>query len=76
MSTMSNHSKFLTAIGLAERWHTTLDVIYHLRYQGDAPPAIKLGRQLRFSIEDVERWEQGHRDDGGPSRADGGREMS
>ncbi|MBT3247789.1 MAG: helix-turn-helix domain-containing protein [Actinobacteria bacterium] len=30
--------------------------IYSWRYHGTAPPAVKLGRHLRWRPEDVEAW--------------------
>jgi predicted DNA-binding transcriptional regulator AlpA len=55
---------FLDVENLAKRWGTTEKTIYGLRYRGQAPPAIKVGRGLRFAVADVERWEAQHRDNG------------
>lgn len=56
---------YLDVNGLAERWHVDPQVIYGLRYRGEAPPAIRVGRELRFSLLDVEAWETARRDNGG-----------
>lgn len=50
---------------LAERWKVAPRVVYGLRYRGEAPPAIRIGRELRFRLEDVEAWERDRRDNGG-----------
>jgi excisionase family DNA binding protein len=36
--------------------------IYGWRHRGDAPPAFKVGRHLRFRWRDVEAWLSGRRD--------------
>ncbi len=53
--------RFLGVESLAERWSTTPKVIYSLRYRRDAPPAIKVGRELRWRLADVEAWESARR---------------
>jgi predicted DNA-binding transcriptional regulator AlpA len=50
----------LTTDDLAARWQATKSSIYGLRYLGKCPPAVKLGRGLRFRLRDVEAWEQAH----------------
>lgn len=57
--------EFLSVEQLAARWGTGATTIYNLRYRGAAPPAIRIGRELRFRLEDVERWERDRRDNGG-----------
>jgi predicted DNA-binding transcriptional regulator AlpA len=59
----------LTLVELADRWKVSAKVIYGLRYRGEAPPAIRVGRELRFSVADVEAWEASRRDNGGPRAA-------
>jgi predicted DNA-binding transcriptional regulator AlpA len=65
----SGVTRFLTVRGLAERWGVDPRVVYGLRYRGDGPPAIRVGRELRFALADVERWEEARRDDGTSRRA-------
>jgi predicted DNA-binding transcriptional regulator AlpA len=60
---------FLTAEALADRWAVPIQTLYNLRWKGQAPPAIKIGRGLRFRLEDVEAWEAARRDDGGTHAA-------
>jgi predicted DNA-binding transcriptional regulator AlpA len=54
---------------LAKRWEVSPKVVYGLRYRGEAPPAIRVGRELRFDLRDVEEWEASRRDNGGPRAA-------
>lgn len=49
--------RLLSVEDLEARWGCTAAVIYGMRYRGDAPPAIKLGRELRWRVADVEAWE-------------------
>jgi predicted DNA-binding transcriptional regulator AlpA len=60
-----NVAEFLSVDELAARYKTDAHTIYNMRYRGDAPPAIKVGRALRFRLEDVEAWELARRDNGG-----------
>lgn len=60
---------FLDVDGLAQRWNTTAKVVYGLRYRHQAPPAIRIGRELRFALQDVEKWEAARRDNGGSNHA-------
>lgn len=62
-------TRMLTLTELAERLNVTPKVIYGLRYRGEAPPAIRVGRELRFAVDDVERWERARLDNGGPRAA-------
>ena len=34
--------------------------IYRWRYTGDAPPALRIGRHIRFRVGDVRRWLRAH----------------
>lgn len=47
----------LSVRDLCERWNTTQAVIYSMRYRREGPPALKIGRELRWRLEDVEAWE-------------------
>jgi predicted DNA-binding transcriptional regulator AlpA len=55
---------FLSVSQLAERWAVREAVVYQLRYRGEAPPAMKVGRELRFAEADVIAWETERRDAG------------
>lgn len=47
----------LTAQELADRWRRRLEAIYWMRNRREGPPAIVIGRELRFRLSDVEAWE-------------------
>jgi hypothetical protein len=51
---------FLTLKQLADRWEVTPKVVYGMRYRGEGPPGLAVGRELRFRIDDVEEWEKAH----------------
>jgi predicted DNA-binding transcriptional regulator AlpA len=51
------NEKYLTLAQLAERWNVDVRVIYGLRYRHEGPPALRIGRELRFRLCDVETWE-------------------
>lgn len=46
----------LTIEELAERLRTTPTAIYCLRYRGEGPPAVRVGRRLLFDPVEVEEW--------------------
>jgi excisionase family DNA binding protein len=39
-----------------------LHTLYRWRSRGDGPPGYRLGRHLRYRVDDVERWLEDHRD--------------
>lgn len=51
----------LTAKQLAERWQVTPEWVYRNRLELDIP-TITLGGNVRFALEDVEAFENAHRD--------------
>jgi predicted DNA-binding transcriptional regulator AlpA len=58
-------AELLDIKALAARWGVTRAVIYGMRYRGQAPPAVHVGRGLRWKLEEVEAWEAEHLDNGG-----------
>lgn len=54
----SGAAPLLTVDQLAERWHTTRGAIYMLRYRGELPRAVRVGRRLLFPLDEVLAWEQ------------------
>jgi predicted DNA-binding transcriptional regulator AlpA len=62
-------TQLLDAKGLAARWGVPVQTIYGLRYRGEAPRAMKVGRELRWRLPDVEAWENAHLDNGGTGGA-------
>lgn len=53
-------SRLLDAAALAERYGKTVSGIYHMNcYTPDKlPPSIRIGKSLRWRLEDVEAWEK------------------
>lgn len=54
---MTSQETLLGVEELAARWGVTPRVIYGRRFARDCPPAVKVGRVLRFRLADVEAWE-------------------
>ena len=50
--------RLLTAHELAERWQVTPHHVYALAREGDVPH-VRLGRYVRFRLDEIERWEVG-----------------
>jgi len=40
--------------------------VYRWRSRGEGPPGFRVGRHVRFRVEDVERWLDQRRDTDGP----------
>jgi excisionase family DNA binding protein len=49
-------SRLLTVQELAELFQVPLKTIYTWRYKGTGPPAVLVGKYLRFRAEDVAAW--------------------
>lgn len=47
---------YLSLPELADELNVSRKVIYGLRYRREGPPAVRIGRELRFSRVDVDRW--------------------
>lgn len=56
--------QLLTTEDLATLLNVSLAVVYGLRYRGEAPPAIRIGRELRFRRADIDAWLELRVDDG------------
>lgn len=49
----------LTLQQLSERLQISRSTLYRHMHAGMLPPALRIGRQVRFRIADVEAWEHG-----------------
>lgn len=59
MSTAAATAHNLDTPALAQRLGLSVSAIVSRRHQGrDLPPSFKVGRNIRYRLEDVERWEQ------------------
>jgi len=52
---------FLTPHALADRWNTKQRTLSNWRWNGKGPKFHKLGRVVRYHLEDVEAFEKLHR---------------
>ena len=55
-STKASVSRLLTVQELADLLQVPLKTIYTWRYKGTGPPAVPVGKYLRFRPEDVAAW--------------------
>jgi predicted DNA-binding transcriptional regulator AlpA len=55
-------AQFLSMDDLVERWGVKRSVIYGLRHRRKLPPAIKIGKQLRWRRDEIEAWEEDQRE--------------
>lgn len=59
MSTATATAHNLDTPALAQRLGLSVSAIVSRRHQGrDLPPSFKVGRNIRYRLEDVERWER------------------
>lgn len=59
MGKPSDDTEYLTTEETAARMRISKGALLNMRYRGDGPPAIKLGkRALLFSRAEVDRWLQ------------------
>lgn len=54
---MAQTDEYLTVTQLAERYHTTANGVYAMRYRGQAPPARRIGKRILFHLDEVIEWE-------------------
>lgn len=47
----------LTTIQLSNRWHVSIATLKYWRWKGGGPEFIKVGRTVKYRIEDVEIFE-------------------
>jgi excisionase family DNA binding protein len=55
-ATRESLSRLLTVQELADLLQVPLKTIYTWRYKGIGPPAVPVGKYLRFRTEDVAAW--------------------
>lgn len=56
-------NKLMSTQELADYLRVPVGTLYSWRHEGRGPVAVKVGRHLRFRIEDVEAWIAEHRDE-------------
>jgi excisionase family DNA binding protein len=65
----SHLSRLLTVQELADLLQIPAKTIYTWRYKRIGPPAVPMGKYLRFRVEDVAAWLEEHADVPGRGRA-------
>lgn len=48
----------LNPVRLGERWGKTPQALAQMRYRGDGPRFLKVGRSVFYRLEDVLAWEE------------------
>lgn len=51
-------SDLITPDQLGERWHKTRSALSQMRYRGDGPKFVKIGRSVFYRVEDVLEYEE------------------
>jgi excisionase family DNA binding protein len=64
-STRTPLPELLTVVELAAYLDRPVSTIHYWRGKGEGPPALKLGKQLRFRAADVVQWLEERRREGG-----------
>lgn len=50
----------LTVLQLAKRLQLTKGQVYFMNHRGTGPRYIKIGKNCRYRLVDVEKWEESH----------------
>jgi excisionase family DNA binding protein len=53
-------SRLLTPAEVSEHLRVPITTLYVWRHQSKGPPAIKVGRHLRYRVRDLEAWLERH----------------
>lgn len=57
---MNTGANLMSAKALAEYLGVPLQTVYQWSHRGGGPPAIRVGRHLRYRPEQVEEWLNSH----------------
>ena len=60
---MPDPERLLTPSDLSVYLGVPINTLYQWRHRGDGPPAVRVGRHLRYRSRDVEAWVDGRRAD-------------
>jgi excisionase family DNA binding protein len=58
----SRRERLMSPVGVARFLGVPLRTLYRWRSRGDGPRGYRLGRHVRYRVDDVERWLEDHRD--------------
>jgi len=53
---MPNHKRLVDVVELASYLGVPVKTLYAWRYKRKGPPALRVGRHLRYRWSDVDRW--------------------
>lgn len=56
------HRTLLSIDEVADWLGVSVKTVYSMRDRNQAPPAIKVGRRLRWDAEDIQQWLDEHRE--------------
>jgi predicted site-specific integrase-resolvase len=58
---MSNSEQFyLSDKSLARRWGISFRTLQRWRWKGKGPPYIKIGGRIRYHLDNIKKFEEGH----------------
>lgn len=52
----------MSAQDIAEKLGVSLRTVYRWKADGDLPPALRVGRHLRYRPDDIDEWLERHRE--------------
>jgi excisionase family DNA binding protein len=58
----SRRERLMSPVEVARFLGVPLRTLYRWRSRGDGPRGYRLGRHVRYRVDDVERWLEDHRD--------------
>lgn len=58
MTTNNEQRTWLSNVDVAERYGVSIDTVRKWRHEGTGPAGVRFGRHVRYSIGEIERWEQ------------------
>lgn len=56
--TNSEPRTWLSNVDVADRYGVSIDTVRKWRHEGTGPAGVRFGRHVRYSITELERWEQ------------------
>ena len=53
---MTERTQLLTVEELSEQIRKSVPAIHTMRYRGEGPPAVRIGKRVDFTVAGVEAW--------------------
>jgi predicted DNA-binding transcriptional regulator AlpA len=57
---VNERTQLLTVEELADQLRKSVAAIHTMRYRGDSPPAVRIGKRIYFPVGGVEAWIADH----------------